>query len=131
MPKSFVVAGLMTILTVFLVASCAFRPDVVGQWQQVDGADTLAFREDGTFTTVDNTGATAAGRYALHADGTLYYAVTHTDIMQTQPYPVEDLAVNIVGVQFHREKAEIAIMTGEAAAPKVYRRIEPPAKPVY
>lgn len=128
MQRSFVVAGLTTILIVFLVASCAHRPDVVGQWQQIDGADTLSFGEDGTFTAVDNTGATTVGRYTLHADGTLYYAVTHTDVMQMHLRPVEDLAVNIVGVQFHRHKAEITIMTGEAAPPEAYRRIEPPAK---
>lgn len=132
MQRSFVVAGLITILIVFLFASCAFQPDVVGQWQRVDGTDKLAFGEDGTFTTIDNTGATAAGRYTLHADGTLYYAVTHTDVMQAQRNPVEDLSVNIVGVQFYQniEKTEITIVTGEAAAPKVYRRIAPPARAI-
>lgn len=129
MQRNFVMAGLMMILTVALVVSCASRSDVVGQWQRVDGEDQLVFGADGTFTTVDNTGASAAGLYTLHADGTLYYAVTHTDIMQTQRSPVDELAISIAGVQFHREKPEISIMTGDGAAPKVYRRIERPIKP--
>ena len=124
-------AVFMTILIVSLSVSCASQPDVVGQWQRVDGDDRLSFREDGTFMTVDGMGATAAGRYTLHADGTLYYAVTHTDVMQMQSRPVDDLTVDIVGVQFHRDKPEITFITAEGAVPKVYRRIEPPARPVY
>lgn len=131
MPSRFVPAGPMAIVMIFLLASCASQPDVVGQWQRVDGDDQLAFSKDGTFQAVDRMGAAAAGRYALHADGTLYFAVTHTDVMQPQVNPVEDLKVNIVGVHFHRDRPEITIITDEAAAPKVYRRIEPPAKPVY
>jgi hypothetical protein len=123
--------GLVAILMISLLVSCASRPDVVGQWQRVDGDDKLTFSKDGTFKAVDSMGAAAAGRYALHADGTLYWAITHTDVMQPQIKPVEDLKVNIVGVHFHRDRPEITIITDEAATVKIYRRIEPPAKPIY
>lgn len=106
-----------------LASSCAYRPDVAGRWQRVDGPDTLEFREDGTFTTVDNMGANAMGRYTLHADGTLYYAVTHTDVMQARLVPVEDFEVRIAGVTFRSRNAAIEVMTDEGAA-TVYRRAD-------
>ncbi len=115
---------LVAILIIGLLASCAYGPDVTGRWQRVDGEDTLEFREDGTFTTRDNTGATVVGRYTLHADGTLYYTVTHTDVMRAELKSVEIVAVRIAGVQFRSFKRELAVATEDAAGVEVYRRVD-------
>ena len=115
---------LMVIFIVCLLASCASTPDVTGRWQRVDGENLLEFREDGTFTTVDNTGATVVGRYTLHADGTLYYTVTHTDVMQADLKPVETFAVRIAGLKFRFHKHELAVSTEEADGVEVYRRVD-------
>jgi hypothetical protein len=117
-------AGAMLLVTVFLLTSCAYGPDVVGRWQRVDGPETLEFREDGTFTTVDNMKATAVGLYTLHADGTLYYAVTHTDILQAELRPVEIFEVRIAGVKFRPHRYELAVMTDAPAEAAIYRRVD-------
>lgn len=117
-------ARAMLLVTFFLLASCAYGPDVVGRWQRVDGSDTLEFREDGTFTTVDNMGATVLGYYTLHADGTLYYAVTHSDILQAELRPVETFEVRIAGVKFRQYRHELAVLTDAQADAEVYRRAD-------
>ena len=122
MRKGFGLTGLAAILAVFVLASCASHPDLVGRWQQVDGNDVLVFREDGTFTAVDNTGATVIGRYTLHADGTIYYIVTHTDVMQAELKTVETFEVRIAGVQFRQVDRELAVAREGAADVVVYRR---------
>ncbi len=116
--------GALAVVTLFLLTSCAFRPDVLGRWQRVDGTDTLEFREDGTFTIVDNMGATVLGKYTLHADGTLYYAVTHTDVMRAELRPVKIFEVRIAGVQFRSFKHELTVATEDEAGGEVYRRAD-------
>ncbi len=115
---------LTLVLGVGLLASCAITPDVTGRWQQVDAADTLEFREDGTFTAVDNTGATVEGRYTLHADGTLYYAITHSDVLKAELEPVETLEIRIAGLKFRQYRDELRITTEDGAAVEVYRRAD-------
>ena len=107
-----------------LLSSCAFGPNVIGRWQQVDGEDTLEFHEDGTFTAVDNMGATVVGRYTLHADGTLYYAVTHSDMQKAQLRPVDTLAVRIAGVKLRPFGNELVISTEDSTQPEIYQRAE-------
>lgn len=122
MRKKMIPAGLMVLVIVSQMVSCAYHPDVVGRWQQVDGGDTLEFREDGTFAAVDNKGGTVAGQYTLHADGTLYYATTHTAVMPAVLKPVKDLEVNIAGVKVCHLKAELALSRGDSDEVEVYRR---------
>lgn len=124
MRKRLLPTGLIAFFLLSLLASCALRPDVVGQWQRVDGESTLEFREDGTFAAVDNLGATVMGPYTLHADGTLYYAVTHTDIMQATLIPVEDFEVHIAGLKFRHFKVEIAVATDDGTEIEIYRRAD-------
>ncbi len=113
---------MIMVLIICLLSACAFGPNVVGRWQQVDGEDTLEFREDGTFTAVDNMGATVVGRYTLHADGTLYYVVTQTDIQQAELRPVDTLTVRIAGVKLRPLSYELALSTEDSAQVEVYRR---------
>ena len=122
MRKSLGRTGLAAILAVFVLVSCASHPDLVGHWRQVDGNDVLVFREDGTFTAVDNSGATVIGRYTLHADGTIYYTVTHTDVMQAELRPVETFEIRIAGVRFRQVDHELAVAREGAADVVVYRR---------
>ena len=114
---------LTLIIFVGLLASCAIRPDVTGRWQQVAGEDRLEFREDGTFTAVDRAGATVVGRYTLHADGTLYYSVTHTDVMKAELAPVETVEVRIAGLKFRQFKHELKISPEGGGDVEVYRRV--------
>ena len=109
MRKRLGLTGLAAILAVIVLVSCASPPNLIGRWQQVDGDDVLVFREDGSFTAVDNTGATAIGRYTLHADGTIYYIVTHTDVMQAELRPVERFEIRIAGVRFRQVDRELAV----------------------
>ncbi len=115
---------LTLVLGVGLLASCAVTPDVTGRWQQVDAEDTLEFREDGTFTAVDRMGATVAGRYTLHADGTLYYAITHSDVLKAELEPVETLEIRIAGLKFRQSRDELRITAEDGAAVEVYRRAD-------
>ncbi len=106
-----------------LLTACAIRPDVTGRWQQVDAEDTLEFRDDGTFTAVDQTGATVMGRYTLHADGTLYYSVTHTDILKAELTPVETIQIRIAGLKIRHFRNELKIKTEDGDTAEVYRRV--------
>ncbi len=115
---------IVIVLMTCMLSACAFGPNVIGRWQQVDGEDTLEFREDGTFTTVDNMGATAVGRYTLHADGTLYYAVTHTDIQKAELRPVDTFAIRIAGVRLRPFGNELVLSTEDSAQVEIYRRAE-------
>ncbi len=107
-----------------LLASCAIRPDVTGRWQQVEGEDTLEFREDGTFTAVDQAGATVVGRYTLHADGTLSYAITHTDVMKAELSPVEKVEIRIAGLKFRHLDHELKVTPQDGNGAEVYRRVQ-------
>jgi hypothetical protein len=115
---------LTLVFCVGLLASCAITPEVTGRWQQVDAADTLEFREDGTFTAVDPAGATVAGRYTLHADGTLYYTITHSDVLKAELEPVETLEIRIAGLKFRQFRHELKITPAEGEAVRVYRRVD-------
>ena len=114
--------SMILVVVTCLLSSCAFGPNVIGRWQQVDGEDTLEFHEDGTFTAVDNMGATVVGRYTLHADGTLYYAATHSDIQKAELRPVDTFAVRIAGVKLRPFGNELLLSTEESTQVEVYQR---------
>ena len=124
MLKHFLGRLLTLVCCVGLLASCAVTPDVTGRWQQVDAEDTLEFREDGTFTAIDREGATVEGRYTLHADGTLYYAITHSDILKAELEPVETLEIRIAGLRFRQYRDELRITAEDGEAVEVYRRAD-------
>ena len=115
---------ILVVSIVGLLVSCAIRPDVTGRWQRVDREDTLEFREDGTFTAVDDSGAAVEGRYTFHADGTLYYTVTHTSVLQAQLEPVETLEVHIAGLKFQPSRNELEIATEGGGEVEVYRQVD-------
>jgi hypothetical protein len=66
---------LCTILAFSLIASCAYRPHVVGKWQQIGKTATIEFFKDGTFTAVDNEGMAVAGNYTLYKDGAVKFEI--------------------------------------------------------
>jgi hypothetical protein len=54
---------------IFLLLSCASKPDIIGKWREVGKVATLEFSADGTFKVVDNQGMAVSGRYNLFRMG--------------------------------------------------------------
>jgi len=56
---------------IFLLLSCASKPDIIGTWREVGKVATIEFSRDGTFKAVDNQGMAVSGQYTLSEDGDL------------------------------------------------------------
>ncbi len=56
---------------IFLLLSCASKPDIIGRWKEVGKVATLEFFADGTFKAVDNQGMAVSGTYTFFKDGKL------------------------------------------------------------
>ncbi|MBL0714557.1 MAG: hypothetical protein JJV98_12740 [Desulfosarcina sp.] len=113
---------ILVLIAILMLAACASNSTLIGKWQRVADPDTLEFRVDGTFAVVDNMGATATGQYTRHADGTLYYAVTHTNIMRAGMRPVETLEVRTARVTVRRNELELTFRSADQPAVETYRR---------
>lgn len=75
--KPFFFAGLL--LTAIVCSSCTFGTDITGRWQEVGAQATLVFREDGTFSAVDNQGMQVGGVYRVEGDGKIRFDIRHAD----------------------------------------------------
>ena len=76
------------ILVVFLI-SCAHKPNITGKWQELGKTSLIEFRQDGTFTAIDDMGMTVRGNYTLQAKEKIRLEIQHQDS------PVEILLGNI------------------------------------
>jgi hypothetical protein len=56
---------------IFLLLSCASKPEIIGKWKEVGKVATLEFSTDGNFKAVDNQGMAVSGQYTLFKDGSL------------------------------------------------------------
>ena len=65
------VSVLWLVPMIFLLLSCASKPDIFGKWREIGKVATLEFSADGTFKAVDNQGMAVSGKYTLFKDGNL------------------------------------------------------------
>lgn len=77
---------ILPVLVTFIFFSCASKPDVYGRWQHIENQGMIELREDGTFTGVDNMGATFKGNYTIN-NGNIKFEITHSDIMRETVQP--------------------------------------------
>ena len=66
------------ILVVFLI-SCAHKPNITGKWQEIGKTSSIEFRQDGTFTALDDMGMTVRGNYTLQTKGKIRLEIQHPD----------------------------------------------------
>jgi hypothetical protein len=68
---------LMLVPVLFLFASCASNPDIVGEWREVGKTATIVFSADGSFRAIDNQGMAVSGKYTRFNDGRLRCEIRH------------------------------------------------------
>ena len=67
------------LLAILLLISCSDHPAYVGKWQEIRKTAILEFRNDGTFTAIDNQGVSVSGKFNLLANGTVTFEIAHQD----------------------------------------------------
>jgi hypothetical protein len=102
---------LLVIFTFFLIISCANTPDVVGKWREVGKTATLVFWKDGTFKAVDNQGMAVSGKYTLHENGKVRFAIDRQGF-----FP--EVAVGEISM----EGGELTLISGDGSEVDSYKR---------
>jgi len=67
------------ILLVVFFTSCAHKPNITGIWHEPGKTSSIEFRQDGTFTAVDNMGMAVSGKYTLKSKGKIRLEIKHSD----------------------------------------------------
>lgn len=73
-------------VAVLIFFSCASNSSLFGKWQRIDDKGMIEFRQDGTFTGVDNMGANFQGNYTL-TNGKIALEMTHSNILRESVTP--------------------------------------------
>ncbi len=102
---------LLTILTFFLIMSCASAPGVVGKWREVGKTATLEFLKDGTFKAVDNQGMAVSGKYTLSENGNVRFEIDR-----------EDASPEIVTGKISVRGEELTMISGDGKEVDRYKR---------
>lgn len=71
------------------ITSCVYQPNITGKWQEPGKTSSIEFRQDGTFTAVDDMGMAVSGNYTLQSKGKIRLEIKHPDS------PVEILSGSI------------------------------------
>jgi hypothetical protein len=98
---------------VFLV-SCQKSPNLTGKWQEVGKTATLEFRDDHTFSAVDNMGMSVSGKYYLDNSGKMRFEIKHGE-------PEAEIIIVKVTVR----DDELTVIYGYAGEVENYRRVKP------
>ena len=69
--------NLPALLLLFFLVSCVYNPDITGKWQEPGKTSSIEFRQDGTFTAIDDMGMTVNGNYTLQAKGKIRLEIKH------------------------------------------------------
>ena len=69
------VSILLGLLVFLSIASCQHSPNLTGKWQETNGKAIFEFREDHTFSTVDNMGMQVNGKYNLDGQGNIRFEI--------------------------------------------------------
>jgi hypothetical protein len=110
--KSFVLI-LFGLLLFLSIASCQQSQNVIGKWQEVGKTATLEFRDDHTFSAVDNMGMAVSGTYSLDNNGNIRFEIKHNE-----PFP------EIIIVKLTVRDDELAVIYGYAGEVEKYRRVK-------
>jgi hypothetical protein len=97
---------------VFLV-SCQHSINLIGKWQEVGKTATLEFRDDHTFSAVDNMGMAVSGTYSLDNNGNIRFEIKHDE-----PSP------EIIRAKVLVRDDELIFIYGDSGEAENYRRIK-------
>jgi hypothetical protein len=97
---------------VFLV-SCQQSQNVIGKWQEVGKTANLEFRDDHTFSAVDNMGMAVSGTYALDNNGNIRF-----EINRDEPSP------EIIRAKVLVRDDELIFIYGDNGEVENYRRVK-------
>jgi hypothetical protein len=75
----FIANTLLAALTIVFLVSCAHTHDIAGTWQEPGTTSSIEFRQNGTFTVVDNMGMAVSGNYTLQAKGKIQFEIKSPD----------------------------------------------------
>jgi len=87
------VSILLGLLVFLSIASCQHSPNLTGKWQETNERGIFEFREDHTFSTVDNMGMQVSGKYNLDGQGNIRFEIQHEE----SNIEIIDAKVTVVG----------------------------------
>jgi hypothetical protein len=96
---------------IFILLSCASKPDIIGKWREVGKVATLEFSADGSFKAVDNQGMAVSGEYTLFKEGNLRCEVQRGGSSKE----IVNLKISIKG-------DELTLTSSEGSEVEKYRR---------
>ena len=112
-PKYFqVMTGFLAAMT--LLVSCLHSNSITGKWQETRGRAIFEFREDHTFSTVDNMGMQVVGKYHLDGQGNIRFEIQH-----------EEPNIEIIDAKVTFAEDELIFNFIDSSEVEKYRRIEP------
>ena len=112
-PKYFQVAtGFLAAMTILV--SCLHSPDITGEWQETRGRAIFEFREDHTFSTVDNMGMKVGGKYNLDGQGNIRFEIQH-----------KEPNIEIIDAKVAFAEDELIFKFSDTDEIERYRRVEP------
>jgi len=106
------VTGILAATTILV--SCLHSPDITGKWQETRGRAIFEFRNDHTFSTVDNMGMHVDGKYNLDGQGNIRFEIQH-----------EESKIEIVDAKVTVAGDELIFKFGDTGEVERYRRVEP------
>ncbi len=97
------------IIVALMFFSCVSisNPDIYGRWQRVEGEGMIELRRDGSFTGVDNMGATFKGNYTINNEN-IKLEITHSNIMRETITP--EISPEIVNAKISINDDELQFM---------------------
>lgn len=104
-------SALWLVPMIFLLASCASKPDIMGKWKEVGKMATIEFSADHTFKAVDNQGMAVFGKYTLFKDGNL-----RCEIQQ------EGSSEEVVNATISIKGDELTVTSSGTSEAETYRR---------
>ena len=107
-----VVGGFLAAMTIFV--SCQNSNSIIGKWQETSGRAIFEFREDHTFSTVDNMGMQVGGKYNLDGQGNIRFEIQH-----------EESNIEIIDAKVTVAGDELIFKFDDTVELEKYRRVEP------
>ena len=105
---------LLSLLVFLSIASCQHSPNLTGKWQETNERGIFEFREDHTFSTVDNMGMQVSGKYNLDGQGNIRFEIQH-----------EESNIDIIDAKVTVARDELIFKFDDTGEIERYRRVEP------
>ena len=77
--KTVIILNLLTLLMVAFLISCEPTPSIKCKWQEVGKTSSIEFRENGTFTAIDDMGMSVSGNYQLLSKKNIQLEINHPE----------------------------------------------------